>query len=253
MVHFECGRSDHAILKGSGAMPTWITPISMKQSQKRNLAGTVYTQLKEDIFEFRLLPGDRFTETEVALRTGVSRTPVREALFRLAREGHIEVVSRNGWHVKPLDFTLFDHLYDVRIVLELAAIDRICKMVETPALDELEAIWLAPRDQRLRDGTPVAGLDEAFHEALIAATGNPEMVRIFHDITERIRIIRRLDFTQPARIDQTYEEHARILKSILSRKQDQATLLLKTHIEISKAEVKKITLHRLYEARAQSA
>jgi DNA-binding GntR family transcriptional regulator len=225
----------------------------MKQTQNGNLSGTVYTQLKNDIFEFRLLPGDRFTETEIAERTGVSRTPVREALFRLAREGHIEVVTRNGWHVKPLDFALFDHLYDVRVVLEAAAVDKICKLQQPPLLDELRAIWLVPQADRLNDGTVVARLDEDFHETLIKATGNPEMSRIFHDITERIRIIRRLDFTQSERIHQTYEEHARILRHIGARQTEQATLLLKAHIEISKAEVKKITLHRLYEARTQQA
>ena len=46
-----------------------------------NLADTVYDQLKSELFEFRLLPGDRFTEAEVAERTGTSRTPVRQALY----------------------------------------------------------------------------------------------------------------------------------------------------------------------------
>ena len=71
----------------------------MKLVPKNNLAATVYEQIKRDIFDFRLLPGDRFTETEVAERVGVSRTPVREALYKLEREGYIQVSSRNGWSV----------------------------------------------------------------------------------------------------------------------------------------------------------
>ena len=51
------------------------------------LSGSVYEKLKADIFEFRLLPGTRFSENEIARRSRVSRTPVREALFRLEREG----------------------------------------------------------------------------------------------------------------------------------------------------------------------
>jgi len=69
-----------------------------------SLADTVYQRVKHDIAEFRLVPGDRFTETEVAQRLGVSRTPVRQALFRLQREGFVQVQFRAGWMVQPFDF-----------------------------------------------------------------------------------------------------------------------------------------------------
>ena len=65
----------------------------------RSRADDVYTQLKRDIAEFRLVPGDRFTETEISVRLGVSRTPVRQALFRLQQEGFVEVLFRSGWRV----------------------------------------------------------------------------------------------------------------------------------------------------------
>jgi DNA-binding GntR family transcriptional regulator len=220
---------------------------------RNNLAEAVYTQLKNDLFEFRLLPGDRFTESEIAARVGVSRTPVREALYKLQQEGHIEVSTRNGWNVKPLDFTRYDHLYDVRVVLELAAARKICMADQNheqiPLLAELQDIWLVPVARRLDNWVLVGQLDEQFHENLVAAAGNPEMSRIFHDITERIRIIRRLDFTKPERIQHTYDEHGEILRSLLARRADQVAVLLKAHIEASKAEVKKITLHKLHTAR----
>jgi len=70
-------------------------------------------------------------------------------------------------------------------------------------------------------------------------------------VTERIRIIRRLDFTRGDRIEATYAEHGKILRAVIQRKADQAQLLLRAHIEQSKAEVRKITLHTLHEARAR--
>ena len=70
------------------------------------------------------------------------------------------------------------------------------------------------------------------------------------DITERIRVIRRLDFMYPERIRSTYTEHTQILRAVLRRKTDQAILLLKAHIEESKVEVRKISLHKLIEAKA---
>ena len=221
----------------------------MKLVARSNLAAVVYERLKADIFDFRLLPGDRFTETEVAAQAGVSRTPVREALYKLEREGYIQVSSRNGWSVNRFDFESLESLYDVRVILELAASQKVCEMADAPGLGELERIWIVPQEKRVRDPQKVCDLDERFHAALVGATGNAQLARIHHDITERIRIIRRLDFTQPDRIDSTYDEHAQILRAVMRRRLDQSRLLLKAHIEASKAVVRRITLHRLHSAR----
>jgi len=95
-------------------------------------------------------------------------------------------------------------------------------------------------------------LDERFHEMLVEAAGNTEMARIHHDLTERLRIIRRLDFTKPPRIDATYQEHSSILEAIQHRRCEQAQIQLRAHIESSRNEVRKITLHMLHEARMHS-
>jgi len=213
-----------------------------------NRAERVYETVKREIFDFVLFPGDRFSESEIAERTGVSRTPVREALQRLAREGYLEVASRTGWRVKPLDFEAFDQLYDVRVIIELAAVRKLCEVERQPALAGLKDAWLVPPSERLDEPKAISALDEAFHATLVAATGNAELARIHREITERIRIIRRLDFTKAPRVDTTYTEHARILRAVMQRKADQAQLMLRTHIETSKAEVRKITLHMLYQA-----
>ncbi|MCC4308412.1 GntR family transcriptional regulator [Alcanivorax marinus] len=223
----------------------------LKNQTRENLAERIYRQLKQDIFDFRLLPGDRFSENEIAERMGASRTPVREALFRLEREDYVEVLARSGWQVKPFDFKYFEELYDVRIVLECAAVRRLCEQNgPTPQLEALTALWSTPKEDRPRQVGPVSALDERFHEILVEAAGNQEMARIHHDLTERLRIIRRLDFTKPPRIDATYQEHAAILDAIAHRRVDQAQMLLRAHIEASRNEVRKITLHMLHEARA---
>jgi DNA-binding GntR family transcriptional regulator len=227
-----------------------ITPIRRGKDRGENLADRIYNQLKQDIFEFRLLPGDRFSENEIAERVQASRTPVREALFRLQREGYVDVLYRSGWQIRPFDFKSFEDLYDVRIIIETAAVKRLCEMEAPPAtLNDLKQIWLVSAGERLSDGATVSQLDERFHEMLVEATGNFEMAQMHHAVTERIRIIRRLDFTKPPRIDATYAEHGKILRAVLQRRADQSQLLLKTHIEESKAEVRKITVHMLHTAR----
>ncbi len=227
-----------------------ISPIRRGKDRGENLADRIYNQLKQDIFEFRLLPGDRFSENEIAERVQASRTPVREALFRLQREGYVDVLYRSGWQIRPFDFKSFEDLYDVRIIIETAAVKRLCEMEVPPAtLNDLKQIWLVPAGERLSDGATVSQLDERFHEMLVEGTGNVEMAQMHHAVTERIRIIRRLDFTKPPRIDATYTEHGKILRAVLQRRADQGQLLLKTHIEESKAEVRKITVHMLHTAR----
>jgi DNA-binding GntR family transcriptional regulator len=215
----------------------------------RSRADEVYEQLKRDVAEFNLVPGDRFTENEIGERLGVSRTPVRQALFRLQQEGYVEVLFRSGWRVLPFDFEQFEQLYDLRMVLETTAVHRLCAdgaRTDAALLEQLAAVWLVPVGERSGDMVKVAQLDEEFHCQLVAAAGNAEMARVHRDVTDRIRIIRRLDFTKQARIDSTYEEHAKILKAIQRKRGDQAALLLRAHIETSQAEVRKITLHQVH-------
>jgi DNA-binding GntR family transcriptional regulator len=219
------------------------------EARKPSLADSVYLGIKQNIFDFRLLPGDRFTENEIATRLHVSRTPVREALYRLEHEGYLQVQFRSGWKVRELDFRQFDDLYDLRIALETACVQTLCDRPEQPSLNELKSIWLVAPKRRLRDGEQVCALDEAFHGTLVAATGNREMARCHQEVTERIRLLRRLDFTEEGRITATYQEHAQILRAILQQRAERAITLLRNHIETSKAEVRKISLHKLYSAR----
>ena len=166
-----------------------------KEKQPARLAESAYAKIKSDLFDFSLMPGERFSENDIAER-------------------------------------------------------RLCERVPMPALDHLRYAWLVLPEARTAEGTSVSLLDEKFHTALAVAAGNAELARVHADITERIRVIRRLDFMYPERIRSTYTEHAQILRAVLRRKTDQATLLLKVHIEESKVEVRKISLHKLIEAKA---
>jgi DNA-binding GntR family transcriptional regulator len=98
--------------------------------QRGALAEQVYAELKAQMHDFRLVPGDRFSEAEIGTRLGVSRTPVREALFRLRNEGLLDVESKSGWFVRPIDFGKLEQLYDLRVILESACVARLCTRSE---------------------------------------------------------------------------------------------------------------------------
>lgn len=231
--------------------PTGTHHLSVERSRSED----VYQQLKQDIVEFRLLPGDRFTEIEQSERMGVSRTPIRQALYRLQQEGYVEVFFRSGWRVLPFDFCKYEQLYEMRMILETAAVQSLCKQPDAvldQALTELQSIWCVPVSQQSTDGRQVGLWDELFHGVLVTASGNQEMVRVHREITEKIRVIRRLDFTQTQRLTTTYEEHARILKAIRFHDAEQACQVLRSHIADSQSEVRKITLHQLQMAQQDS-
>lgn len=220
----------------------------------RNLAERAYGAIKSRIFGFVLMPGERISESDLAQQIQVSRTPLRQALQRLQHEGFVEPIPKVGWLVPQLNFEKFDELYDFRVLLECFAVRQLCATEESRSvvLDVLARIWHVPVKKRLQDPATVAGLDEAFHMEIVTSTGNSEMVRAYREITERMRIIRRLDFTKPKRVSATYDEHAQILSLIQQRRGDEAQRLLRAHIEASKREVRNITLSMLYQARNQA-
>lgn len=226
--------------------------MTTSTSRPQNLADSVYDQLKAELFEFRLLPGDRFTESEIADRTGTSRTPVRQALYRLEREGFLLVSFRNGWEVKPLDFDQLDALYELRILLEQASVRRMSRLSE-PELDAvlkpLEAIWRVRPGRPSTEAVQVSIWDEEFHCSLVAASGNPEFARVHMEVTDKIRIVRRLDFTERSRVVATYTEHSAMLESLRAHNFDAVAKQLAAHVEASQAAARKITLLRLQNAR----
>src|SRR5580704_13880094 len=227
-----------------------VADVPNRPSAANPLAEQVYQKLKTDIFNFRLFPGDRFSENAIAQHYGVSRTPMRDGLFRLQREGYLEVGFRRGWKVAHINFDQLDQLYDLRIVLEVASIERIASLGAThAAVDALKAIWCVASDERESDPVIMFEMDEDFHRRLVAATGNAEMFRVHNEVTERIRIVRRLDFLKPHRTSATYDEHSTMLTLIERGKVTEAIILLRAHITQSKLEVRKITLSMLAAAR----
>jgi len=214
----------------------------------------IYQTLKDDIFSFRLLPGDRLTELELAARLNTSRTPVREALGRLQQEGFVTVFYKRGWQVNRFDFDQFEALYDVRLVLELAAVERLCALDNlTDILQPLTNRWFETDLSQYPDGATLCTWDDDFHRQLVALAGNREMSRIYNDLIERLRIVRKIDFTRADRLEATWLEHAEILRAILNKDEKTAKTALKSHILASKSAIRQITLHTFHNARANTS
>jgi DNA-binding GntR family transcriptional regulator len=222
-------------------------------SEFSSLAEHAYAQIKQKIFNFEMMPGDLISEGNLAKLVNVSRTPLRQALQQLQHGGFIKAIPKIGWQVAPLDFDKLDELYDFRILIESNAVKALCNSNrDNQIFKDLQKIWLTPKSKRSFNTLEVGILDEQFHTSLVKASGNEEMLKTHSEITERIKFVRRLDFTKSDRINSTYDEHGQIIKAILAGRAAEAQRLLKAHIEQSKIEVRKITLGMLQDVRKQA-
>eukprot|EP00456_Euglypha_rotunda_P069493 TRINITY_DN61192_c0_g1_i2.p3 TRINITY_DN61192_c0_g1~~TRINITY_DN61192_c0_g1_i2.p3 ORF type:complete len:142 (+),score=34.61 TRINITY_DN61192_c0_g1_i2:1-426(+) len=117
-------------------------------------AQEVYSQLKSLILGFEIYPGSRVTETELAERFGVSRTPVREALQRLQLEGYLSVRPKQGCFIREIDIEEIDEHYQVRIALEMCALEVACIHMPDKAIRELEIGRAVQQECRDRSRMP---------------------------------------------------------------------------------------------------
>ncbi len=206
----------------------------------------IHASLKASLLDFRLKPGQKLTEAQLSADFKVSRTPVREALQRLVREGLIQALPREGYFVKAFDLDEIDRYYEVRIALETLGVELAAGVMRPEVLAGLEAVWskpLAAIDQV--DADLMVRMDETFHETVAAESGNPVLLRFLREVNERIRIIRRLDFTQPGPVWKTYEDHAAILAHIKAGDAAGAVTRMRRHIEESRERTRALATERL--------
>lgn len=194
-------------------------------------ADRVHELVKAMAVTYRLPPGERINEVELARLLGVSRTPLREALNRLAAEGFLSATAHRGYSVRPLDPAQVMALYEYRAVLETGALRLACLRAGDAEIAELTAFAERSRDapEGDRHALRLLALDEAFHERLAALSGNAEMLRALRALNERIRFIRWIDMREGRR-DVTQQEHLRILAHLAAREAEPACRLMQRHI-----------------------
>jgi len=189
-----------------------------------------YQRIKARSVAFMFKPGERINEGALAKDLGVSRTPLREALNRLVAEQMIDFVSGKGFFCRELDPRKIYELYEMREILEEAAVRRACQRATDAELEALKAELyengLAYVGKTIRE---VTSLDEAFHIGIARLSGNGELLRSLEQINERIRFIRWVDMS--ARAPNTKGEHKLIMAALEQRDADLAASHMRAHIE----------------------
>ncbi len=188
-----------------------------------------YVRLKERAVNFQFRPGERINEIGLSREMEVSRTPLREALNRLVTEQLIDFKPGLGFFCRELDAQSVYELYELREILELAAVRKACVSASDAELkalnDDLLANGLTYVGKTVRE---VTERDEAFHIAIAELSGNHELALHLRQINQRIRFIRWLDMS--SRVKETKGEHRAIMEALLDRDADRAAEILGKHI-----------------------
>lgn len=197
-----------------------------------SLEEQVYENLEEEIISGTLKSGQIVTECELASRLGVSRTPVRGALRRLAEEGLVEIATNRRVTVVGVETDDLVDTYNIRMRLEglssrLAA-ERITDEEKKKLTDFVE---LSEYYINKKNTDHLGNLDTEFHSMIYRASGNRMLCRILSELHRNIARYRRISLSTPGRLERSVKEHREILNAILAGDGELADKLTSAHIE----------------------
>jgi DNA-binding GntR family transcriptional regulator len=203
-----------------------------------NLSREVSTSLSERILSLAYPPGHRLTEEALCAEFKVSRSPVREALGMLVENGLVDKKARHGYSVRRLDLGEINELYDLRLVLELAVIERVCERGMEPAeVARLEDYWRGLLHQLPKMADNLVDSDEEFHEILASAAGNRVLRQMLDYVDKRIHFVRLADITNPDRLESTCLDHLAILRAVRERDPGKGAEAVRRNIEWGRRNV----------------
>jgi DNA-binding GntR family transcriptional regulator len=212
------------------------TQDSPKPDRKRGSGvRLVYDLLREEILDLDLAPGSIVDEVQLADRFGMSRTPIREALVRLAGEGLIVTLPNRSTMVAPIDFANLAAFFDAMVLMYRVTTRLAAEHRSDADLARLQALQ-ADFAETVHAGDDLAMIaaNRDFHAAIAAAGRNPYYIALFSRLLdEGRRILRMYYYTsfQPASPHPYILEHEAILAAIAARDVDLCDRLARDHAE----------------------
>jgi DNA-binding GntR family transcriptional regulator len=228
-------------MRSAGALST-PEPKGRRTQRPADSVERVYKAVKELAVQYSFPPGTRVNEVDLARRLGVSRTPIREALNRLVRDGFMRFVPNRGFFTRELTPDLVRDLYELRAAIEVAAVKLACQRGSDEDIARLRATWeqaVARFASRRLDR--MAEADEAFHMGIARLSGNRELITALEGLNSQIRFFRRVDQESRSRRDDTYREHSEILACLAARDARRAATVMETHVVFSQEHALAVT------------
>lgn len=206
------------------------------EGEPSNLSSSIVATLKEQIIHWHYPPEHRLTEVELCKTFNVSRSPVREALRVLATDGFVKKLPNRGYVVRQHNIDEIEELYEVRVALELYAVECLARrgpLNENAKEDvvQLKRTWTDLLNGSSKKAEELARLDTLFHETLAHAAGNKTLLQHLRTINERLMLFRMIDFDKPDRAKSTCHQHLKILKCITAKDAPGARAAMQQNID----------------------
>jgi DNA-binding GntR family transcriptional regulator len=204
--------------------------------ETKSLTIQAYELLRRDIVTRTLAPGADVSESELAERLRMSKTPVREALARLRSEGFVETFPRRGYRITPMTLADMNELFDVRIILEGGTGALAAQEITESELTELDR--LADASYSVSENDTIEHFVKANHQFHSAIARAARRQRLFALVTRNLDDLERFFYLGARAQDinpQTKNDHHRIVETLRLRDPEAARRVLKDHNEATRA------------------
>ncbi|PSN18053.1 GntR family transcriptional regulator [filamentous cyanobacterium CCP5] len=217
-----------------------VPPQPLVQRQQ-SLSEQVYSALRRGILNGELAAGSRLIETQLTKWLNVSRTPIREALRQLQKEGLV-TTDTSGLQVTTLSATDAIELYDCRLVLEKLAVSAACERASQQQLKALEqyVIQAEAKDPQNFDGSTLLELldiDYQFHHLIAESSGNRRLVSLLDQLFDAMALLRIQTLKQNPSVLEIRLEHRQVYEAIARRDAATAIAQMQLHLLASKTRV----------------
>ncbi|MGE4219533.1 MAG: GntR family transcriptional regulator [Alphaproteobacteria bacterium] len=205
--------------------------MSEEAIARPSLHREVVARVRDMIVEGELLPGTKVPERLLCERFGISRTPLREALKVLASEGLVDLHPNRGATVSALTAESIDEVFPVMGALEALSGELAAARITDTGIAEIRALHYQMAVQHVRgDLATYFRLNQAIHERILEAAGNPTLTALYRSLAGRIRRARYLANVTPERWADAVREHEAILNALAMREGAALGELLRRHL-----------------------
>jgi DNA-binding GntR family transcriptional regulator len=216
----------------------------MATERSELLIDEVYARLRDLILSNVLRAGQKLVDRDLAEQLGVSRTPVREALGRLAMTGLVEARTRRGYYVSTFSAEEVSDLYEFRKMLEVHAARLAAQNAQPSHLRELDRI-LGDSEKLASDPTNHAKavkLDLEIHELIARASGNASLHKAIHNLLDKVMCFIWVDdvTVDVVTLAAAHRQHQALLHMIKEKDAEGAAVLIRTHIDGAQERLEKV-------------
>ncbi|WP_044176713.1 GntR family transcriptional regulator [Phytobacter massiliensis] len=207
--------------------------ISDETEIKRSLSVIAYDEIKTMILSLALKPGSSVTEMWLIDRLRMSRTPIREALYRLQQEHFVELVPGKGWFVSEINLSDIQELYVIREALEGISARHAAEQISDEELQRME-IYLDSLETLLQeDEEAVDDPGDSIHNLIFRFCGNALINEVMSIYLERLQMFHLITSSLPGRKLQSWREHREIFYALKARDGALAEDVMRKHIRSS--------------------